>query len=96
MGTMKSLNVAEDRPHTYEEILESLVASDWDWLESLAQNSKDLETLNWLGKALIFALQGLDDNQSDNASGVIGYLEENPLYSQKRLRAMLRTEWIRS
>ena len=93
MGTMKSFNVAEDRPYTYEEILESLVANDWDFLESLAQDSKDLETLNHLGKALILALQGLDDSQSDNASGIVGYLEKNPLYSQ--MDPKLKEEWER-
>ena len=91
MGTMKSFNVAEDRPHTYEEILEGLVASNWDWLESMAQNSKDLETLNRLGKALVFALQGLDDSQSDSASGLVGYLEKNPLYLQ--MDQELKEEW---
>ena len=91
MGTMKSFNEAEDRPYNYEEILEGLAASDWDWLETLAQNSKDLETLNRLGKALVFALQGLDDSQSDSASGIVGYLEKNPLYSQ--MDPKLKEEW---
>jgi len=82
MGTMKSFQEAEARPHSYEEILEGLAASDWDWLESLARTSGDLETLNLLSKALLLALQGLSDEQSDNAGKVVEILEGNPLYSK--------------